>query len=252
MAQQLSYHLLDATGSVLASQDADRAHYAASTIKLHLLIAGLRQVDAGRLGLDETVPATRSFTAEDGSTVTFPDNHIDPSHPEPGQPISIRDLLVRIIDRSSNEATNHLIDLVGLDEVARIISDLELSGTRVERRIADPVATARGLTNESTAADLARTMQALVSNELHLSSSSHQLAVDALLAQQIRIIAAALPLGTRVGSKSGTVEGNRHDVAFIGDPGSPEIRYLAVMTSGYDQKAADDLIWQITDDLLST
>ena len=61
-------------------------------------------------------------------------------------------------------------------------------------------------------------------------------------AQRITIISSALRPEVPVGSKSGWVDGYRHDVAFIGDPDGPEVRYLAVMTAGMVKAEADEVI----------
>ena len=63
-----------------------------------------------------------------------------------------------MIDRSSNEATDQLLELVGLDAVAAVVGELGLTATRVERLIGDAAALERGLTNETSAAALARTI----------------------------------------------------------------------------------------------
>src|SRR5699024_2234277 len=52
-------------------------------------------------------------------------------------------------------------------------------------------------------------------------------------------IARALRDGVRWGSKSGWVDGYRHDVAFVGDPDGEDLRLLAVMTAGLAPQQAD-------------
>lgn len=306
----IAWALIDADGSVLAEHESARPFYAASTIKLHVLLAALRAVDAGGVELDATIPATRTFGGVDGAEFMLAGDHLDPTHPADGTPIPVRELLVRMIDRSSNEATNAVIDLVGLDAVEAVIEELGLRATRVERRIGDAAAIARGLTNETCAADLAETMRRIVRREAggpcsragnvdrelettaetemlvepgttaetetlvepetprgpgapggrqaparepgsgFLSPASTGLALDALRAQQMRVILDVLPEGLDAGSKSGEVDGFRHDVAFIGDPRSADLRCLAVMTSGIALAAADDAIRRTARELL--
>lgn len=242
--------LLDAHGQVLAADGPDRPFYAASTIKLHVLLTALRAAEGGLLDLTEEVTARRTFTGADGAPFTLAGDHLDPTHPAEGAGVSVRELLVRMIDRSSNEATDHVIALVGLDAVAETLADLELRATRVERLIGDASALAAGATNETSAGDLARTMRALVQpagaaadgerpRAVHLSPASIALARQALRAQRIPVIARSLRAGVEWGSKSGWVDGYRHDVAFVGAPDSPTVRHLAVMTAGLAPEAAD-------------
>ena len=131
----VSHCLLDADGRVLAAHDAERPYYAASTIKLHVLLAALQASDRGALELDRAVPATRTFTGAGGAWFTLGGGHLDPTHPTDGEPVTVRDLLARLIDRSSNEATNQVVELVGLEAVADGIARLGLTATRVERPV---------------------------------------------------------------------------------------------------------------------
>ncbi|WP_316249123.1 serine hydrolase [Brachybacterium sp. Z12] len=64
------------------------------------------------------------------------------------------------------------------------------------------------------------------------------------------MIGTALRTGVPWGSKSGWVEGYRHDVAFVGDPDGPGLRVLAVMTGGLDQDEADERITALVQELL--
>ena len=63
---RLAHCLLDADGAVLSASRADDPFYAASTIKLHVLLAVLRAAEQGRLDLDAELPATCTFTGADG------------------------------------------------------------------------------------------------------------------------------------------------------------------------------------------
>lgn len=242
-AAAISWCLLDARGQEVSSSEADRAFYAASTIKLHVLLAALRAADRGELDLGAEVAATRTFTGEDGASFTLAGDHLDPTHPPEGEPVPVRELLVRMIDRSSNEATDHVLSLVGLDAVAAVIADLDLPATRVERLIGDGAALAAGRTNETSARDLARTMDAIM-------RGGSALAREALAAQRIRIIGRAVRPGVPVLSKSGWVDGFRHDVAAIGGSDGAGFHVLAVMTGGWAEDEADERIIARTRELL--
>lgn len=235
---RIAHCLLDADGTVLSSAREEEAFYAASTIKLHVLLAVLREAGAGRVDLDAEVPATRTFTGADGEPFTLAGDHLDPTHPEPGTPIAVRELARRMIDRSSNEATDQLLELVGLPALAAVVGELGLGATRVERAIGDGSALARGLTNETSAADLARTMHHLVVG-LGLAADSRALALEALRAQRIPVIGTVLREDVRWGSKSGWVDGYRHDVAVLEAPDGQELHVLAVLTSGMEAATAD-------------
>ncbi|MFC7375545.1 MULTISPECIES: serine hydrolase [unclassified Brachybacterium] len=246
----VSHCLLDAHGRELSAVGAEHPYYAASTIKLHVLCAALFAADRGELDLDATVGSARTFTGADGQAFTLGGDHLDPTHPGEGERIAVRELAVRMIDRSSNEATNHLVELIGLDAVAAAIKDLGLTATRVERLIGDKGAIDAGATNETSARDLAVTMRALVGAGSGLSRASQQLAREALRAQRIPVIGKALRHGVEWGSKSGWVEGYRHDVAYVSSPAGPDTRFLAVLTAGIGQDDADAQIADLVRTLL--
>ncbi|HEX7351110.1 serine hydrolase [Brachybacterium sp.] len=255
--ESCAHCLLDRDGTVLAAESAQRPFYAASTIKLHVLLAALQLAERGGLDLDELVPARRTFTGADGAPFTLGGDHLDPTHPAEGTPVRVRELLQRMIDRSSNEATDHVLALIGLPAVTETIRGLGLTTTRVERLIGDPGALAAGATNETGAEDLSRTMLAAVCGATRtdatsplLTTASLDLVRAALRAQQIPVITTALRPGLDHGSKSGWVDGYRHDVAFIGDPDGEELRVLAVMTAGLGPEAADRRIRQRVRELL--
>src|SRR5699024_3905853 len=67
----VSHCLLDARAEVLDADGAERPYYAASTIKLHVLLAALREAAGGRLDLSGTVPATRTFIGPGGAPSTL-------------------------------------------------------------------------------------------------------------------------------------------------------------------------------------
>ena len=65
--------------------------------------------------------------------------------------------------------------------------------------------------------------------------------IDLLARQTDRQLTAAVPAGVPYGSKSGWVDGIRHDVAFVGTPG-PGALVIAVCTSGYDEAHAEEAL----------
>jgi beta-lactamase class A len=201
-ARRVGYCLLDADGRVLAAEGADGVFYAASTIKLAVMAAVARAVDAGQLGWGTPLAGT------------------------------VRELVMDMIARSSNEATNVLAARVGLGAVARVLTDAGATGCRMERLIGDQAATAAGLTNEVTPLGLARLLHAVVTGAL-TSAESRGVMLEALRAQEFRVIAAEVAAGVDVGSKSGWVEGIDHDAAFVGSPGDAGFVVLAVCTAGF-------------------
>lgn len=244
----VSYALLDALGEPLAVRGGQRRYYAASTIKLHIMLAILRKVEAGELGLDDALTATRTFVGCDGRPFTLAGDHLHPEFPEEGAPLTVEQAVHLMISRSSNEATNMCLALLPdfPNAIADVCRQLKLVGTKVERQIGDGVAVARGLTNETCAIDLASTVYAIRYGDF-LSEETEQVALAALRDQQIPVITRAVSDAVDHGSKSGEIPCIRHDVAFIGDAGIA----LAVMTSGMGEAEANETIEALANALLS-
>lgn len=243
---EIAFVLADSRGAALAHRGARSRFYAASTIKLAVLLAVGYTVHEGEMALDREFPTTRTFRGSDGAEFTLTGDHLDDEFPPPGARVALTDLLLGMISRSSNEATNIMMRAVGLDAIAEIVADASLVDTRVERLIGDESASARGLTNETSPADLVRLLRATTSGRVGdrapLPPEMVGFFRSILEQQRTAPIGEALPPGRRWGSKSGEVPGYRHDVAYIGDPESPDCRFLAVCTRGYQQDAADEAI----------
>ena len=247
-APSISFALLNEHGELVASRNAERHYYAASTIKLHVMLAVFARADAGELQLSDPLGATRSFFGCDGETFDLTGEHLHPEFPEPGTQISVAEAIHLMISRSSNEATNMCLALLpdfpsAIGDIAR---GLGLVGTKVERQIGDPAALERGLTNETCALDLAVTMRAIRCGGF-LSEEAQHIALAALRDQQTPVITHAVSDAVDHGSKSGEIPFIRHDVAFIGDAGIA----LAVMTSGLGEAEANETIEALATALLS-
>lgn len=263
----VSYALLNGAGETCGAHDERREFYAASTIKLAVAAALLFAVEAGTTSLDDTVRSSRRFASRipGAASIDFtrePDE-FDPGMPSDGTPVSLEWCLERMITVSSNEATNLIVEALGahftgdpaavgergLDEVRQACERLGVPNVRVTRLICDTAAKQAGFTHSASALDLAQLMLAVTSGDA-LHRTSRKLMVELLRAQRVPIIAEGLPAGTAWGSKSGWDDGIRHDVAFIGAPGSPAFRVLAICTQGYSGRGAQQVIHALTDALI--
>ncbi|MBJ2119471.1 serine hydrolase [Arthrobacter sp. MSA 4-2] len=244
----ISYCLITFDGEVIAESGADTPVYAASTIKLAVLIAALRAVDAGKLRLSQQLSSRLTFrsSAPGGGTFSFeqdPDE-TDDGMPPAGRPVSLREVLRRMIVVSSNEATNMAVELVGLDAVRGALAVCGASSSKMERLFGDLEGLAAGLTQQTTARDLTAIMSAIVTGRA-AGRSSTRFMVELLRAQEYSLIGPALPAEARWGSKSGWVTGIRHDVAFVQPYGGTDPMggfILAVCTRAYGEAEATTAI----------
>ncbi len=232
----VSVWLGDLDGAARFVHDELAPHYAASTMKLPLVIAVYRRVVRGELDLDAAYPVHNDFSSVlDGSRF-----HIDPSDDQDpvtwaaiGSRRSLRELAEHAITHSSNLATNLLIDIVGLDEVAEVLRIVGCSPTMVVARgIEDAVAREAGVTNTVTAADLGLLMAAVGRRDASLGGALVLEPVEQILTRQRHVdqIPAGLPEGTPTASKSGWIPGVSHDVALVRPVGEAPF-VLAVCTT---------------------
>jgi beta-lactamase class A len=233
------------TGEAWFTRAADATHYAASTMKVALVAAAYRQHERGRLDLATQVPVHNCFTSQAGAP-PYGLDATDDSDPEvwrrTGQDVTLRWLALRAIVRSSNLATNLLLEAVGVEAVQEVLADLGCDGSVFARGIEDCAAHDIGLQNLVTARDLATELRALAGHTLLGDESSEEL-IGVLAAQQIvDAIPARLPPRTTVAHKSGWVEGVSHDAGIVYPPARDPYVFVMCTTSALPGAEATDLI----------
>ena len=219
---------------------ADRVHYAASTMKLPLLVAAYRRHERGELDLDAEVPVHNEHrSAYDGTPFSLDqdDDQDDEIWARIGTTASLRDLARHATVKSGNLATDLLLEHVGTDEVAAVLRDAGCSpDTTLPRGIADTAARQAGLDNLVTAADLARVLGAVAARWLASPRTCEE--IERVLAGQEHReqVPAGLPQGTYVASKTGWVDGVAHDVALVRPEHHPAYVIALCTTSDADEE----------------
>jgi beta-lactamase class A len=233
-------------GGLHLSRYADVQHYAASTMKLPLLVAAHRLHERGVLDLDHEVEVHNSFaSAADGSTysLTQADDQDDATWAGLGGTRTLRALAEHATVRSGNLATNLLLERVGTGAVADVLADAGCSAdTVLPRGIGDAVARESDLDNLVTAADLGLVLRGVADRSLAAPETC--VAVEAVLARQEHRdgIPRGLPDGTYVANKTGWVDGVSHDVALVRPADRPPYVLVVLTTSDLPEEAASDLI----------
>jgi len=232
-------------GEARFAHNDEAQHYAASTMKLALVIAAYCEADAGRLDLDQPVAIRNEFRSASGSG-QFAIDAAEDEDPEPwrrlGSEAALRWLCHRALVRSSNLATNLVFEAVGPEAITRVLHKVGAAGSRVERGIEDAAARAAGLDNLVTARDLGRTLQFLATGQLADRDSCEEI-LSILRAQQFNdAIPRGLPADVTVAHKSGWVDGIAHDAAVIYAADSLPFVFVMCTTSGLSASAAVELI----------
>ena len=226
------------TGQLL-SINADTVFHAASTMKIPVMIEVLRRSQQGAFSLDQTVLLINQFASlADGSPFSLlkADDEDTALYAHVGERVAIRDLLRRMITRSSNLATNELMSLVGAANVTAMAAGLGATHMRVLRGVEDQKAFDAGLINSTTSADLAILLRQ-IEKGIVLSPAASREMREILLAQEVNDkIPAGLPAGTPVAHKTGEITAVSHDAAIVYPPGrQPYV--LVVLTRGIRDSA---------------
>jgi len=210
--------------------------HAASMMKVPVLIQVFRDVDAGRLRLDQRIPVVNTFASlVDGSVFHLDagDDSDSTLYGRVGRTATLRELVERMITVSSNLATNILITRVQAARAQATAVALGADSIQVRRGVEDNKAYRAGLNNTTTARDLGVLFAAIA--EGRAASPASCRAMLAVLGRQHfnEGIPAGLPAGVQVAHKTGWFTGTHHDGGIVTAPDGR--RYvLVVLTRGIE------------------
>jgi beta-lactamase class A len=233
---RVSYQLRTTDG-VVAESAPQAEHYSASTMKLPLVLAAYRLRDRGTLDLDSTVEVHNSFTSQVGGSfgIDREDDSDEDVWARFGQQVSLRWLCRHSIIRSSNLATNLVLEAVGLEAVGEAVTACRAAGVEVVRGIGDYAAQRTGTSNLVTVAGLNAILLALADGTAADPATCRELLgilADNEVATDVR---PGLPPGTWVAHKNGWVSDTVLDAALV-RPGGADDRTgefaLSVAISG--------------------
>lgn len=198
---------LDLGTQTRAAVRPDVVFEAASLIKLGVLVELMAQVDAGRVSFDERL-TLRADDRTGGSG--------EVRAMALGTRLRVGDLAHRMITRSDNTATDMLVRRLGMAAIDARLQCLGLRQTHLRRRMMDFAAIDRGRDNVTSPADVGALLGAIARRRVVSPAACAKM--EAILRGQTRrhIIAAGLPKGTRVASKTGELGGVVHDAAIVG------------------------------------
>jgi len=207
--------------SLRFSYKGDRLFHAASTFKVAILYALLRAAEERNIRLEDPLHVRNRFLSiVDGSPYRIErDRDGDTTvHRCVGRSLSLYQLAHVMITRSSNLATNMLLDFLGIDYVRGVLKSAGIDGLDVRGGVEDHIAFQNGVSNETTA-DALLLLFRLFLDERHLLSSHREQALEILLAQEFKsMIPARLPENVRVAHKTGEISTHCHDAGIVFAP----------------------------------
>ena len=244
----LAYRSLGAGGDSLML-GADVRMHAASTMKVPVMLQLYLDDAAGVRSLEAELPLTRTFRSiVDGSPFDLPpESDSDTTfYDRVGETATVRELVDRMITWSSNLATNILVEVVDARRVTATLRELGADSMEVLRGVEDLKAFQAGLSNTTTARDLARVMAEVATGE-RVSAAAREEMLGILEQQHFREnIPAGLPEGTRVANKTGWITAHNHDAAVVFPTGAPPYVLVVLVRGIEDQSEAARLVARLS------
>ncbi|TYS68693.1 serine hydrolase [Sutcliffiella horikoshii] len=207
-AGHVSFMLEDNCGQLL-EKDCDVPKKAASLIKIPLLMAALKQVEAGNINLSDRMNIESESRVGGAGVIQYLDQDTS---------FTLCDFLTLMITVSDNSATNKVIDLIGIDSVNKFCTEQGLSNTILERKMMDVKASDAGLENRTCARDIVACLKILLDPKSNvLNVESKQLMMSMLRGQQLLDkLPFFMNLNTvQVANKTGELPGVEHDCGIV-------------------------------------
>lgn len=225
--------------------NAHESFHAASTMKTPILIEAFKQEAEGKFRLSDSMVIHNSFKSiVDGSLYSLDSTEDSEKdlYKMIGKKLPIKDILFRMITKSSNLSTNLIVDLVDAKNANKTMHEIGAKNIRVLRGVEDGKAYDLGLNNTVTAYDLMVIFEHLAKETLVSKKACDEM-IEILEAQYFRdIIPAELPPGIRTATKSGSITKICHDSGIVFLPGGK--KYVVVLLSRgiEDQKVSTEIL----------
>ena len=198
----------------------DEVFAQASSIKITVLANLYLQAQQGKLKL------TDFYTVQSPDLV--PDSDIMNGLTPGITRVILRDLATMMVAVSDNSATNVLIDRVGMPNVNAMLDSLNLTHTRLRRKMMDLEAAKQGRENISTPREMMTLLDAIYHGKL-LNKGSTEDFFKVLSTNKDSWIPRDLPAGLKIANKPGSLEAVRNDSGIVFVEGRPYV--ICVMTS---------------------
>jgi beta-lactamase class A len=250
----LGISFFDAETTIQWAYNADRYFHAASTMKLAVLLGVFRQVDRGELSIDAPVHIRNRFTSIVNQEPFMLDlaRDADPDvYGHLGKTLTVRELSYWMITKSSNLATNLLIDVIGIQTVQLALDELDIDGVRVLRGVEDQRAFENHLNNEVTANGLLKMLRLIAEGKAYSQAACDEM-LEILLDQQYRSgIPAGLPKAARVAHKTGNISTVHHDAGIVYlDGRKPYV--LVILTEFEAEQGRGTAVADVSRDIFTT
>ena len=217
------------------SVNGDKKVLSASMIKLLILAELMKKIFENKFSLSDTVMMA-NFMKIGGDGVLKELNT--------GHHFTLKELATLMIIVSDNQATNILIDFLGMENINQLGKELDLKETFLGRKMMDAEARKKGYDNYTCADDISLLLK-LIYQEKLINKEASQLMLDILLRQQQgERIQRYLPSDIKIAHKCGDLDNLENDGGIIWIEDKAYI--LVVLTDGMPNLQCKQTIGKIS------
>ena len=217
------------------SINGDKKVLSASMIKLLILTELMKKISEDKFSLSDTIMIADSMkTGGDGVLKEL----------NTGHHFTLKELATLMIIVSDNQATNILIDFLGMENINLLGKELGLKESFLGRKMMDTEARKNGYDNYTCADDISLLFK-LIYQEKLINKEASQLMLDILLRQQQgERLQRYFPSDIKIAHKCGDLDNLENDggIIWIGD----RIYILVVLTSGMSNLQCKQTIGKIS------
>ena len=217
------------------SINGDKKVLSASMIKLLILAELMKKIFENKFSLSDTVMMA-NFMKIGGDGVLKELNT--------GHHFTLKELATLMIIVSDNQATNILIDFLGMENINQLGKELDLKETFLGRKMMDAEARKKGYDNYTCADDISLLLK-LIYQEKLINKEASQLMLDILLRQQQgERLQRYLPSDIKIAHKCGDLDNLENDggIIWLGD----RAYILVVLTNGMSNLQCKQTIGKIS------
>ena len=217
------------------SVNGDKKVLSASMIKLLILAELMKKIFENKFSLSDTVMMA-NFMKIGGDGVLKELNS--------GHHFTLKELTTLMIIVSDNQATNILIDFLGMENINLLGKELRLKETFLGRKMMDAEARKKGYDNYTCADDISLLLK-LIYQEKLINKEASQLMLDILLRQQQgERLQRYLPSDIKIAHKCGDLDNLENDggIIWLGD----RAYILVVLTNGMPNLQCKQTIGKIS------
>lgn len=217
------------------SINGDKKVLSASMIKLLILAELMKKISENKFSLSDTIMIADSMkTGGDGVLKEL----------NTGHHFTLKELATFMIVVSDNQATNILIDFLGMENINQLGKELRLKKTFLGRKMMDIEARKKGYDNYTCADDISSLLK-LIYQEKLINKEASQLMLDILLRQQQgERLQRYLPSDIKIAHKCGDLDNLENDggIIWLGD----RAYILVVLTNGMPNLQCKQTIGKIS------